>query len=106
VPAGIIYVITLLLGIQPVVAGIINALERESRAALVAFGRVVVDNIHDDFKSGFVKASDHLLELAEAFPLVGSVTRFGSEESDAVVSPIIGEPFLQQLAVINKGMNG
>ena len=89
--AGIIYVVALLLGHQPVVAGIVDALERERRTALVAFGGVVVDDIQNDFESRFVKAGDHLLEFAQTLPLVGSIARIGSEESDAVVSPVIGE---------------
>ena len=40
-------------------------LKRQRRAALVAFGRVVVDHVEDHLDAGVVKMRHHLLELAD-----------------------------------------
>ena len=64
--AGVVDVVALLVGQQPVVGGVVDALERQRRAALVAFGGVVVDHVEDHLEPGVVEARHHLLELAQA----------------------------------------
>ena len=64
--AGVVDVVALLVGQQPVVGGVVDALEGQRRPALVAFGGVVVDHVEDDLEPGVVEARHHLLELAQA----------------------------------------
>ena len=40
-------------------------LKRERRPELVAFGRVVVDDVEDHLEPGVVEARDHLLEFLQ-----------------------------------------
>ena len=54
-----------ILGDEPVVAGVVEALERQRRAEVVAFGGVVVDDVEDDLDVGLVQGPDHGLELVE-----------------------------------------
>ena len=54
---------------------------------------MVVDHIQNDFDSGFVKLANERLELRHftTRTSTGAVRRFGREESDRVIAPIIRE---------------
>ena len=103
--AGVVDVVALLVGQQPVVGGVVDALEGQGRAALVAFGGVVVDHVQDDLEPGVVEPRHHLLELAQAVGGVGGVARIGREEADGVVAPVIGQSLLEQMAVVDEGVD-
>ena len=92
-------------GQQPVIGGVVDALERQRRAAFVAFGRVVVDDVEDDLEAGLVEARHHLLEFAQAVGAVGGVARVGREEADRVVAPIVGQTLLEQMTVVDEGVD-
>ena len=66
--AGVVDVVALLVGHQPVVGGVVDALEAQRRAELVALGGVVVDDVEDDLEAGLVEPAHHRLELAEPPP--------------------------------------
>jgi hypothetical protein len=48
--AGVVDVIARLVRHQPIIAGIVDALEGQGRAKLVAFGGVIIDDIEDDLE--------------------------------------------------------
>ena len=64
--AGVVDVVAPVVGREPVVGGVVDALERERRPELVALGGVVVDDVEDHLDPGVVEVRDHLLELGEA----------------------------------------
>ncbi|MNF65837.1 hypothetical protein D3C84_476130 [compost metagenome] len=70
---------------------------------LVAFGGVVVDHVEDHFQIGLVQVRDHFLELGNL--AAGQVARVGGKKRDAVVAPVIGHAFVQQVLVIDEGMD-
>ncbi len=92
----------------PVVEAVVQAAEHERGAALVALGGVVVDDIEDDLKTGFVKSADHLFELAHAaFGVArGGVLVVRGEEADGVVAPVVGEAFFEQELVVQMLVDG
>ena len=65
---------------------------------------MIVDDIENDFDAVGMKLVDHGLEFArERRPLIA---RFGREEGDGVIPPVIAEAFLDQIAVIDERMDG
>src|SRR5690606_15093914 len=96
-------VVASLLGHQPVVGGVVYTAHGQGRPQLVAFGGVVVDHIEDHFQPGVMQMSDHLLEFADVFR--GQVGRVGGKEADAVVAPVVAQVLVQQVLVIDKGMD-
>ena len=70
---------------------------------LVAFGGVVVDHVENHFEVGIVQVRDHLLEFGNL--ATGQITRVRGEERDAVVAPIVGHAFLQQMLIVDEGMD-
>ena len=57
--AGEIHVVPRIFRREAVVAGVVDAAERQRRAELVAFGGVVVDDVENDLDAGRVQAADH-----------------------------------------------
>ena len=78
---------------QPVVGGVVEALERQHRAHVVALGGVVVDHVEDHLDAGVVQGLDHLLELLHLLALLapGRVVVVGGEEGDGVVAPVVAQ---------------
>ena len=99
-----------LLGVfdEPVVGGVVEAAESQSGAHVVALGRVVVDDVHDDFDVRLMEGLDHGLELVDlaAEPVGGSVAVVGGEEADGVVSPIVREALGLQRRVVDELVAG
>ena len=83
-------------GIEPVVGGVVDAAEREHRAAVVALGGVVVDDVEDDLDPGPVERLHHPLELAHLLAEAAGrrVERVGGEEADRRVAPVVRQPAL------------
>ena len=97
--AGVVDVVPRL-GRQPVVGGIVDALEAERRSELVALGGVIVDHVEDHLEPGIVQVGDHLLELADR--VAGGVARIRREEADGIIAPEIRQPLLQQMVVVDE----
>src|SRR3984885_4013363 len=76
---------------EPVVGGVVDALERQGRAEFVALGGVVVDHVQDDLDAGRVQGLDHRLELGHllAAEAGGGAGVVRGEEADGVVAPVI-----------------
>ncbi len=99
---GVVDVVALLVGQQPVVAGVVDALERQRRPFLVAFAGVVVDHVQDHLEPGLVEAADHLLELGEREVRHGGVAAAGGEEREGGVAPVVHQALLDQVAVVGE----
>ena len=101
--AGIVDVVTFVVRHQAVVRGVVDAAHGQGRAAFVAFGGVVVDHVEDYLKAGVVKVGDHFLELGNL--AAGQVARVRGEKGDAVVAPVVVQAFVQQVLVVDEGVN-
>ncbi len=60
---GVVHVVAAVVGIEPVVRGVVDALERQHRPEMVALGGVVVDDVEDHLDAGVVQRLHQLLEL-------------------------------------------
>ena len=91
--AGEVHVVAGVIGHQPVVGGVVDALERQHRPEMVALGGVVVDDVEDHLDPGLVQRLDHPLELAHllAAPAGGRVLRVGGEVADRRVAPVVAK---------------
>ena len=80
-------------GHQPVVAGVVDALEGQHRAEVVALGGVVVDHVEDHLDPRLVQGLDHPLELAHLLPADAGRRVVGErrEEADRRVAPVVGQ---------------
>ena len=90
-------------GHQPVVARVVDALEREHRAEMVAFGGVVVDDVEDHLDPGAVQRLDHPLELAHLLAVRARrrVERVRREEADRRVAPVVRQAVVVQEALVD-----
>ncbi len=100
---GIVDVIAFVVRHQPVVRGVVDTAHRQGRAQLVALGGVVVDYIENDLQTCMVQVRDHFLELGDL--ATGQVARVRGEERDAVVAPVVGHAFLQQVLIVDERMD-
>jgi hypothetical protein len=105
--AGVVHIEARRLCHQPVVAGVVDAAEGEGRAEVVALGGVVVDDVEDHLEAGGVERLDHRLELAggPARRSVRGVARLGREKVDRVVAPVVGQPLVEQVLVVEEGVD-
>src|SRR5271154_1798435 len=85
--AGVILVVARIFGHQAVVGAIVNSLERERWTQMVAFCRMVIDNIKNHFQSSRVESLDHGFEFA--YGVDGKVSRLKSQKAYGVISPVI-----------------
>jgi len=101
--ARVVDVVTLVVGQQTVIRSVIDALERQCRAELVPLRRVVIHHVENHAEAMRVIAVDHALELADVG--LGEVTRVSSEETDRVVTPVVGQAFFEQVTVVEKSLD-
>jgi hypothetical protein len=64
-----VVVVARVVGRQAVVRRVVDALEAQHRAEVVALGGVVVDDVEDHFDAGLVQGSHHRLELLHLLAL-------------------------------------
>ena len=88
---------------QPVVGGVVDALEREHRPEVVALGGVVVDHVEDHLDPGAVERLDHPLELAQLLAAVagGRVGAVRRQVADRRVAPVVRQPAVDEEALGN-----
>ncbi len=101
--AGIVDIVTLLFGQQPIVAHVVNALETERWSQLISFGRVIVDDVENDFDAVGVELIDHRLKLSRKRRL--KIARLRRKEGQRVVAPIVGHAFFDEITVVDEGMD-
>jgi len=90
---------------ETIIAGVVNAFEGKRRAAFIPLRRVVVDHVHEDFRSAFMKAGNHFLEFPQAVLTCRRVAGIRCEKADAVVPPVVGEVFFEKLAIVDEGVD-
>ena len=75
---------------------------------MVPFGRVVVDDIEDDFDPGVVQRPHHALELLHLLAELtgGRVSVVRREEPDRVVAPVVAEALVEQRVVVHELVHG
>ncbi len=89
---------------QAVVGRVIDSAEGKGRTQPSGFGRMVVDDVENHLDARIVEKVDHRLEFAQiAFR---HIARMRGEEADGIVAPIIPEPSLDQLVLVDESMNG
>ena len=101
--ARVVHVVALVVGHQAVVARVVDALEGQHRAEVVALGGVVVDHVEDHLDAGAVQRLDHPLELAHlvAEAAGGGVLGVRRQVADRAVAPVVAQP-----AVVQEGLVG
>ena len=105
--AGGVEVVLLITFHQSVVGGVVDTLEAQSGAHMVALGGVVVHHVKNDLHAGMMICLDHgfeLVDLFAAFPGRGiGVVR--CEEADGVVSPVVRQTLFLQEGVVDELVN-
>ncbi len=104
--AGEVHVVARIVLNQPVVGGVVEALERQRRPQLVAFRRMVVDHVQNDLDAVLVQRFHHRLELADLLATVAAarVLGLGCEEVNRVVAPVVVEALAHQVLAIDVRM--
>src|SRR5258707_13893676 len=69
---------------------------------MVAFGRVIVDDVENDLDSRIMQLPDRRLELRQQARREVSLVR--REEADRVISPVVPEPLLQEQRLVERGV--
>ena len=102
--AGGVVVEARVVGHEAVVGGVVDALERQHRAQVVALGGVVVDDVEDHLDAGLVQGPHHRLELRDLLAALaaGGVLVVRGEEADRVVAPVVAQPALDQMRVVDE----
>src|SRR5436305_782043 len=100
--AGIVLIITWVVRNEPVIGSIVDAAQRKSGPEMIPFRRVIIYHVENHFDSFGVERADHPLEITDgvlrfAPAIVGD---FGREESNRVISPIVGKPLLDQMLIV------
>ena len=94
--------------LQAVVGGVVDAAEVDRRTEVVAFGRVVVDDVENDLDPGLVKRPHHGLELGHraAGVSVGGILVVRREEAKRVVAPVVSQTQVDQSVVVQELVHG
>src|SRR5688500_6548218 len=83
--SGPVFIMPFVKRIEAVIAGIIDSLETDARPVSGgAFTGMVVNDVEDDFDTGFVKLFDHGTEF-----LRRAVGRMGGKKGSRAVAPVI-----------------
>src|SRR5262249_15490332 len=91
---GIVDVVAWLIGHKSVVRGVVDALERQGWAKLIAFSSVIVDHVENDFETNLVKACHHLLEFSQGLLTLMGITRIWCKKPDRIITPIVRQTFV------------
>ena len=99
---SVVHIIALVLRGQAVVGRVVDTSERDRRPHLIPLGRMVVDHVQDDFDLRIMQISNHRFELAHDLVrcVGGGIARIRCEEAYRVVSPIVHQTLLLQVAVV------
>ncbi len=106
--AGVVHVVARVVVDQPVVRRVVQALEAQRRAQVVALGGVVVDHVEDHLDAGGMHRPHHRLELLHLLAELpsGGVVGLRSQEAEGVVAPVVAQPLLDQRAVLHELVDG
>ena len=94
-------------GIESVVAGIVDAAHGEDGAGVVALGGVVIDDIENHFDPCRVEHPHHFLEFIHGILGAGGAkTRIGRKVAERVVAPVVHEAAIDDMLLVGMEMNG
>ena len=86
---------------EPVVAAVVEALQRERRAEVVALAGVVVDDVEDHLDARRVQRLHHLAELGDLLAAApAGVLLLRGEEAERRVAPVVREPLRAEEGVV------
>ena len=88
---------------KPIIRGVVDAAETQSRTEVIAFGGMVVDNVEDDFDAGVMQSRHGRSKCIERS--IRGVTRIGREKAQRIVAPIVAEAALNQMSIIDKSVD-
>ena len=105
---GVVHVVLPVVVDEAVVRLVVDPLEAQRRTEVVPLGRVVVDDIEDDFDPGVVQRPHHALELLHLLAELtgGRVSVVRREEPDRVVAPVVAEALVEQRVVVHELVHG
>ena len=103
-----VHVVTLVVGHEAIVSRVINAAKAERRPQVIAFARVVVDDIENHFDAFAMQRLHHRLELGDLLAETTAirVAHIGREETNRVVAPVIRQAAICQVFARNELMDG
>src|SRR5215211_7848734 len=80
-----------ILGVQPIIGGIIDAAKTERWPQMVSLCSVIVNHVKNYFDAGSVQTAHHCFELGDLLARLSATGIFSmrSEKSDRVVAPEI-----------------
>ena len=100
---GIIDIIARLACCQSVIRGVVEPPKTQRGAALITFGRMIVDDIKNDLDPRLVEPVNH---VAKAMQTSGAkIARFRRKKSDRIIAPIVAQPPFNKKFVIYKGVH-
>src|SRR5258707_2685309 len=102
--AGEILVIARLIPIEPIIRGVVDAAKAQRRSEVIAFGRVIVDDVENDLYPGVVQPRDGQAKAVKRS--IQSVAYLGREEAQGIISPIIVQAVLGQMPIVDECMDG
>src|SRR6516164_9068185 len=104
VPAtGEVLIVPRLIRQQPIVGAVVDATKAEGGAEVIALRGMVVDDIENDLDAGVVQPRYCGAKGVER--IFQGVARVGSEEANAVVAPVVAQPALDQMPIIDEGVD-
>ena len=71
---------------------------------MAALAGVVVNDVENHLDAGLVQPRDHRLELDHR--VAKGIAGLGREEAQRVVTPVVAQAFRDQMAVIDRGVDG
>src|SRR6516165_7322946 len=91
------------IGFQSVVARVVDATERQGGPEMVALTSVIVDDVENYLDTGVVQSFDGGFETGDR--LGRQKARVGCEIGDRVISPVIDETALDEMAIVDCGLD-
>ena len=88
---------------EAVIGGVVKSAPRQRRPQLVALAGMIVNNVQNDLDSSGMQTANRDPEFVGSIDQVG---RFGREECERVVTPIIREMAIHQVPVLQERMDG
>jgi hypothetical protein len=101
--AGEVVVIARLIRLEPIVRRIVDAAKAQCRAEVIALGGMIVDDVEDDFDARIMQARDGRTKFVKR-PFQG-VARRGRKKAERVISPIVAQSALDQVSIVDEGMD-
>src|SRR5262245_6135753 len=91
------------IGVQSVIAGVVDPTERQRGAEMIALTAVVVDDVENYLDTGIVQSFDGSLETSDR--LRRQKARVGRKIADRVVTPVIDMTALDEMAIVDRGLD-